>query len=1059
MYPFTREKLHSRVPQIIAAAVRDARPLDGITTIAAPGSVDNSAMAPAPAADAAWRELTPGRPWGVAPTAQSDAPPANIGWGIPENGGSTHWLRASFQVPDEWRGRQVLLALEWAGAGQASQEAILYLDGAELAGVDEFHRAILLPAEAYQGVHEVRLRVYVPYPGPFGGLRLLLRDEHVWRLGITMRALLEAAETYRESDTAGHRLSAAVNDAYNLLDLRSGWQSDAFAASARAALELLDRTIAELPPADGPVLLSTGHAHLDTAWLWPLWRTHQKVAHTAATALHLMERYGDYHFSMSQPQVYEYLRQDAPELYERVKARVADGRFEPIGLMWIETDCNVPSGESLVRQMKDGARWYEEQFGSAPLNVWLPDVFGYSAALPQIMRLCGVPVFMTTKISWSQFNRMPHDTFRWRGIDGSEVLTHFVTATSAPLKHPAEAQFYTYVGHMTGTEVFGTWNHYREKELTDELLYIYGWGDGGGGPTEEMLEAMQVFNRLPGFPRPRAGRASDYLQRLYDRAWSDPRLATWVGELYLEYHRGTYTSQSRTKQANRRSELQLREAEWLNAWAVLEGGQNNQPELDAAWRLVLLNQFHDILPGSSVQLVYVDSNAQFEEVARATRAVTQEALEQLTQTLDAVQPADEPSVAQGASFAVWNSLPWERSELVALPAASAGGVTQEVAGLDGSSAVLVEATVPSFGFARVQQGGEDAGGELRVERRLLANSELRVELDENGEVASLTDLRHGREVTLGGQTLNQLVAYEDRPLNWDAWDIDIFHEEKPYPVREIVDWRVIEEGPLRAAIEIVRRVGDSTIRQQLRLERGSRRLDFVTEVDWQERQTLLKALFPLDVNTTRASCEIQFGAVERPTHRNTTWDVARFEVCAHRWVDLSEDGYGVALLNDGKYGYSFRDTTVGLSLLKGGIFPDPDADRGVHRFTYSLLPHAGDWREAEVTRRAYELNAPLSARPAVEGAPDRGSFLSCSAEHVVVETVKTADDGDGTIVRLYEAHNRRGTAELSFGRAISSAVEVDLLERELGPATVDGDALRCEVRPFEIKTFRVRFGR
>ena len=381
MYPFTREKLHSRVPQIIAAAVRDARPLDGITTIAAPGSVDDSAMAPAPAADAAWRELTPGRPWGVAPTAQSDAPPANIGWGIPENGGSTHWLRASFQVPDEWRGRQVLLALEWAGAGQASQEAILYLDGAELAGVDEFHRAILLPAEAYQGVHEVLLRVYVPYPGPFGGLRLLLRDEHVWRLGITMRALLEAAETYRESDAAGHRLSAAVNDAYNLLDLRSGWQSDAFAASARAALELLDRTIAELPPADGPVLLSTGHAHLDTAWLWPLWRTRQKVAHTVATALHLMERYPDYHFSACRSRRCTTILQAG-----RARAVRADQSARRRGPL--RADRHDVAGDRLQHPERRVAgapadarrallRRSSSAVGAARTVVWLPDVFGY----------------------------------------------------------------------------------------------------------------------------------------------------------------------------------------------------------------------------------------------------------------------------------------------------------------------------------------------------------------------------------------------------------------------------------------------------------------------------------------------------------------------------------------------------------------------------------------------------------------------------------------------------------------------------------------------------------
>ncbi|HEX9369697.1 MAG TPA: glycoside hydrolase family 38 C-terminal domain-containing protein, partial [Roseiflexaceae bacterium] len=344
-------------------------------------------------------------------------------------------------------------------------------------------------------------------------------------------------------------------------------------------------------------------------------------------------------------------------------------------------------------------------------------------------------------------------------------------------------------------------------------------------------------------------------------------------------------------------------------------------------------------------------------------------------------------------------------------------------------------------------------------RSVLENDELRVELDDSGEIASLYDKRADRETIAPRATGNQLVAYEDRPMQWDAWDVDIFYEEKPYPVREIVDWRVVEQGPLRAAVEITRRLGQSTIRQRICLWRGSRRVDFATEVDWQERQTLLRALFPLNVNATRATCEIQFGAVERPTHRNTSWDWARFEVCAHRWVDLSEGDYGVALLNDGKYGHSLHHNILGLSLLKGAIFPDRQADRGLHRFTYSLLPHAGDWRAAGVVRRAYELNAPLRAveRSNVQTFErSNRSFLSTPTDHIVVETLKVADDGNGLIVRLYEAHNQRGPASLKFGRPVAAAVETDLLEREVGPVEVDGDEVRFQVRPFEVKTLRVR---
>jgi len=376
---------------------------------------------------------------------------------------------------------------------------------------------------------------------------------------------------------------------------------------------------------------------------------------------------------------------------------------------------------------------------------------------------------------------------------------------------------------------------------------------------------------------------------------------------------------------------------------------------------------------------------------------------------------------------------------------------------------LVETALPAYSYATFTSTTSTPvilHSSLVARHSSLENSELRLELNEHGEISSLYDLRHGREAIAPGTTANQLVIYEDRPLNWSAWDIDIFYEEKPYPVHEIIDWRVTEEGPLRSAITITRRVGQSTITQRIQMWRDSRRIDFVTEVDWQERETLLRALFPLNLNATRATCEIQFGAVERPTHRNTSWDWARFEVCAHRWVDMSEGGYGVALLNDGKYGHSLSHNTLGLSLLKGAIAPAPDADIGIHRFTYSLLPHIGDWREAQVTRRAYELNAPLFASKdegrKLKDSQTPSSFVSTPTDHIVVETVKVAHDGDGLIVRLYEAHNQRGQATLVFGQPITSAVEVDLLEREVGTVEVSGNQARFQVRPFEVKTLRVR---
>ncbi|MEP7190270.1 MAG: glycoside hydrolase family 38 C-terminal domain-containing protein, partial [Roseiflexaceae bacterium] len=591
--------------------------------------------------------------------------------------------------------------------------------------------------------------------------------------------------------------------------------------------------------------------------------------------------------------------------------------------------------------------------------------------------------------------------------------THFVTASDKPLKHWAEAQFYTYNGRMTGTEAFGTWQHYRQKAISDEVLYIFGYGDGGGGPTEEMLEAASALDQLPGYPNIKQGRIDEFFAQLYERAWNDPRLPTWAGELYLEYHRGTYTSQSRTKQANRAAELVLREAEWLNAWAVTLGAENQQPQLDAAWQILLLQQFHDILPGSSIPQVYIDSNVDFAQIQRIGRAVREAAAAAVLSSELKVKSSELPqSSTASLDYAVFNSLPWERHECAEIALSADGKAppagAQIVEGADGTHVALVETTLPAYSYATLRPTASTTAtplSSLVTRHSSLENGELRLELNEHGEIASLYDLRHGRETIAPGTTANQLVIYEDRPLNWSAWDIDIFYEEKPYPVHEITDWRVTEEGPLRSAITITRRVGQSTITQRIQIWRDSRRIDFVTEVDWQERETLLRALFPLNLNATSATCEIQFGAVERPTHRNTSWDWARFEVCAHRWVDLSEGGYGVALLNDGKYGHSLSHNTLGISLLKGAIAPAPDADIGIHRFTYSLLPHTGDWRAAEVTRRAYELNAPLFAtndeRRTTNDSQIPSSFVGTPTDHIVVETVKVAHDGDGLIVRLY----------------------------------------------------------
>jgi alpha-mannosidase len=980
----------------------------------------------------------------------------------------TSWLRTTVRVLAAQQGEPLVLQLHWDRRNQDELlrylEATVFLDGRACGAFDWRHPVLLLPAAASDGAeHELLLQVFTEFTHPFGGLTIHARSEVHWQLYHLMETVLHASLSLHEGDPVRHALLERLNNAYNMLDLREGWHSERFIPSAQAAYDYLQTHLTEgLTSGNRPQITVSGHAHLDVAWQWPYWRTRQKIAHTVANVLALMERYPDYHYSQSQPQVLQWLKEDVPELYARVKERVAEGRFEPVGAMWLEADCNLPSGESLVRQILHGTRFLQEEFAMTVQHIWLPDVFGYSAALPQIMRSCNIPVFMTTKISWNQFNRMPCDTFRWRGIDGTEVLTHFITA---PDQHMATT-YYTYNGPMRPEDMTGTWDNYRQQDINEHLLYLAGWGDGGGGPTEEQLERVQLLADLPGFPQVRSGRADSFFKELYARVWENPRLPTWVGELYLEYHRGTYTSQAHNKQANRRAELAYRETELLNSWASLYGMPSRQEQLNAGWRLILLNQFHDVLPGSSIHEVYEDTERLYAHAFSIAQTIRDEALATLQQRI-AVKKQD---------VLVLNTLVWERSDPLQIPATALRDLpyAQRSTDWDGNAFLLIDnVRVPASGITVLATDDGTPNSATQAFCRasfqddqtlLLQNGFYDLQLDSHGNIARLYDKRVGRDVLAVGQAGNQLIAYEDRPLNFDAWDIDLFYEEKAYPLSASSALRMLEEGPIRATVEIVREYLSSRITQRISLWRSSPRIDIATEIHWHEHQTLLKAAFSLAINSTRATYEIQFGSVERPTHRNTSWDLARFEVCAHRWIDLSEGGYGVSLLNDSKYGHDVHDNVMRLTLLKSGIDPDAQADQGIHRFTYSLLPHVGDWRDAQTVRHAYELNVPLIALPgqaASTASPvdTSSSFLQTDCSHVVVETVKPAEDGNGLIVRLYEAHNQRGGGTLSFAVALRSAQVCNLLEEPLADIAVQGRSFSFEVKPFEIKTFRVHLQR
>lgn len=977
------------------------------------------------------------------------------------------WFRAWVDIPPHLQGERLGLRFLVGprDGGDSTAEALLYVNGAPLQAIDVWHDEAWLPPEIVKpGRMHLALRAWsgvigVPDRRRFKVAELNRVDAPSERLYYLADTLLQAIRLLTEGDWRREAILKGLDDALRLVDFTKP-RSEAYYASIRAACDRLQAHVDSLRGQERgkPTVTAVGHAHIDMAWLWQLKDTRDKAARTFMTALHLMRQYPEYRFLHSSPQLYEYLETDYPEVFEQVKARIASGEWEITGGMWIESDVNIPNGESLIRQFLLGRRYIRDTFGKETRLLWLPDVFGYSWALPQILKGCGIDTFMTTKISWSQFNRFPYDTFHWRGIDGTEVLTHFIT-TPEP-----STWFYTYNGQLRPQDIKGIWDAYRQQDVNDDLLLAFGWGDGGGGPTREMLEQARALQDLPGFPRVTMGTAEPYFDRLTERV-KDAALPVWDGELYLEYHRGTYTSQAANKRRNRESEILYHHAEWLSVLADDLRGTSAYPhdDLRTGWKLILLNQFHDILPGSSIKPVYEDSQRDYDRI----QAIGEAALLRAVDAIRAGVAAEQPSVI------AFNGLSWSRGDLLALDAdtlpagqtlALADGSPAPVQiAADGTRLVEVDA-IPAYGYRVLPLTGAgvaaDHASTLHVSPALLENEHYRITLNATGQITSLWDKTYGREVIAAGQTANRFITFQDIPIRFDAWDIDLYYQEKPVEITELVAAEVEETGPLRATLRLQWRFYDSTITQRISIYRQSRRIDFRTEIDWQERQILLKTAFPVAIRSTRATYDIQFGAIERATHWNTSWDYARFEVVGHKWADLSEGNYGVSLLNDCKYGYDIKDNVIRLTLLKSAIDPDPTADLGRHEFTYSLLPHGGIWQHGDTLREGYALNMPLIAAPVAANPggplPSQTGFASVTGDGVIIETVKQAEDARTWIVRVYEGkgYRQQGVA-LAFARPIRAVNTCNLVEEDAQPYPHEGDRITFDLRPYEIRTFEV----
>lgn len=963
-----------------------------------------------------------------------------------------YWFKTTYQVPKELDGKRMWLHVktqidEWDDA--KNPQFLLFVNGVVTQGIDMNHREVLLSTSAKAGEELVlELQSYTGILHKEFNLIVEMQeiDQDIEKLYYDLWVPLAAFSRMEEDDKNRRDIETILNNTINYLDLRTPY-SDEFYATLKEASDYIDQALyTDMAGYKDIIATCIGHTHIDVAWWWTVAQTREKVGRSFATVLKLMEEYPNYKFMSSQPQLYYFLKERYPELYEQVKERVKEKRWEPEGGMWVEADCNLTSGESLVRQFMHGKRFFKEEFGVDNKILWLPDVFGYSGALPQIMKKCGIDYFMTTKLAWNQFNKIPYDTMMWRGIDGTEVLTHLITTLG--VSQPIKDFFTTYNGMLHPDAIMGGWMRYQNKDINNDILISYGYGDGGGGPTREMIEtSIRMEKGVKGIPCVRQEFARNYFDELAERVEGNRRLPVWEGEFYFEYHRGTLTSMGRNKRSNRKSELGLMDLELLSVLAEKMVAYPTE-ELDAIWKLVLINQFHDILPGSSIKEVYDVTKAEYAEIA--------EKLEKM------IAERKKALAGSGDAITIFNTTGKERSDIVVLGPTDAEvlvdteGNTYPIQQTKEGAVAYVQ-NLPSKGYKSFT--GAKAEKEAALPFTLVNDYQLEtpfftIKLDEQGMFTSIFDKENDREVIQEGQRANLIRMYEDKPIYFDNWDIDIYYTEKFWDVDQVEHMEWTEVGPVRAVLEIERKASKSTIRQKIIFYADSRRIEFSTHVDWKEHQTLLKVHFPVAVHTDEATFDVQFGNLTRKTHQNTSWDVARFESCGQKWMDLSEGHYGVSLLNDCKYGHSVKDSNMALTLIKSGTEPNPTTDQEEHDFTYAIYPHAEGWRQAQTVAEAYKLNQPLLVETGTETKPAY-SFASVDASNVIMETVKNAEDGEGTVIRMYESENSYTKTKLTVNAEFKKAFICNLLEETESEAFVNGNEIEVVLKPYEVVTVKL----
>lgn len=986
------------------------------------------------------------------------------------------WFRTTVKIPERFEGKDVIFRITTGREGQwdaLNPQFLLYIDGKLIQGLDVNHREVLIARNAkanseysiallgYSGLHKDKILLIT---------ELCVLDSEIEDLYYNINVPHSVAKLLGKEDDNTTKILLTLGNAIDMLDLRKIYSED-FYKSVSQSNEYLKKIFYTDINYNCPTVTAVGHTHIDIAWLWRICQTKEKTVRSFSTVLNLMKEYPEYKFMSSQPQLYEYIKELEPTMYEEIKQRIKEERWEADGAMWLEADCNLPSGESLVRQILFGTRFFKEELGVDCKSLWLPDVFGYSAALPQILKKSGIKYFVTTKISWSQFNTVPNDTFMWRGIDGSEIFTYFVTTsdydkyTGDKITFSGKMNTTTYTGTINANQVLGTWKRYQNKDINDETMMLYGYGDGGGGPTKEMLEnAKRLKYGIPGCPRLQTGLDGDFLDRLHDRLIeSGAEIPKWVGELYLEYHRGTYTSMAENKRYNRKSEFLHLDAELLSTMAMLLGENYPASELNKGWKGILLNQFHDIIPGSSIKEVYEDSREHYEEIISSVNGILNEALTKIASKID----------LKNKSIVVFNTLSFDRDDIVefsipdgvhinGLKDCNGNNIDFQVSD-KGKKLVFFAEGVPSKGYKVFYIADEKneitaSSKSSTIGDKKFENEFFKIDFDDDYNIISMYDKCSDRQLIDTGKKANVIQAFEDRPMQWENWDIDIYYNKKMWEVNDLQSVEIVEQGPIRYCIKVEREFCSSKITQYIYFYSMISRVDFKTVIDWNEKNILLKAAFPVNINASRATYEIQYGNIERETHNNTSWDLAKFEVCGHKWADISEGAYGISLMNDCKYGYDIKDNLMRLTLLKSGTYPNPDADLGIHEFTYSLYPHSGTWKEAGTQKMAYNINVPMHAvvENSHKGAlPEALALFNVDKENCIIEVVKKAEDGNGVIVRLYEYMNKRDKITITAGMDINNVWECDLMENKVENVKANDRNFTFDIKPYEIKTFLI----